>query len=134
MYLFKCSCIKLIFLLYKWLPLFSTLHIGLYMLASEYTATCPLLAGKRQQASVLYTQTVLTHLAETINCSQYKILQLYAVFLQHGGVMSKSSLLPHALKEREFYRHMGEVELESKLVCVVCHEHKGSNSNGTLIY
>lgn len=48
--------------------------------------------------------------------------------------MSKSSLLPSALQERELYSGVGEVEFECKLVCIVCYQNKGSNSDGTFVY
>lgn len=41
--------------------------------------------------------------------------------------MSKSPLLPPALKE--LHSAVGEVELECKLVCTVCHQNKGNISN-----
>lgn len=48
--------------------------------------------------------------------------------------MSKSPLFPPALKENELYGYVAEGEFEFSLLCVVCHQNKGSNSNGTFVY
>lgn len=103
---------------------------------SMYSCLSPPAAGKRQQTAVLHTQTVLTGLTETVSCLQFsKILQMQFVFLQNWSVTSKSSLLPPALKERELYGHVGEVEFECELcVCGVCRQNKRSNSDGTFVY
>lgn len=131
MYLFKCSC--------RSLNLFSYYRSGFpcsapCIQAHLRTHSClsASLAGNRQQTSLLSAQTALPDLTETITYLQFFQCTLYS--FRNRGLEGKSPLFPPALKEKELYACVVEVEFEFSLLCVVCHQNKGTNSNGTFVY